>query len=473
MGRSGGGARGAKENMKLTFHGGAKAVTGANYLLESDPSASSGQAKILIDCGLRQGLRYCEPVNFKPFPYEPSTILAVFITHAHIDHIGRLPLLYRKGFRGKVYSTPPTKDFAQELLLDSEKILANEARDCGEEPMYGVEEVEGLMSLWETVSYHKTVEVNGWEAELYNAGHILGSSLILITETKSGKKIIFSGDLGNPTTPFITKTDKTPAADYAVMESTYGGRIHEVERARKDELENIIEETIKAGGILMIPAFALERTQELLFELNELVENGRIPRVPIFIDSPLAIRLTVIYKKYLNDPAYFNGEAMGLLKRGDAIFDFPGLKLTLTTEESKEINNVPSPKIIIAGSGMSQGGRILHHEKRYLGDPKNTLLIIGYQAGDSLGRQILNGAKKVKIMGEEIRVQAKVKAIGGYSAHADQPALLDWVAPMRANLKEVFLVQGEEDQMIPLKQKIQDELAVSAKIPEAGEEVIL
>src|SRR3989344_4381365 len=204
--------------MKLTFHGGAKAVTGANYLLDN------GQSKILVDCGLRQGGRYCEPVNFKPFLYEPSTILAVFITHAHIDHIGRLPLLYKKGFRGKVYSTPPTKDFAQELLLDSEKILANEARECGKGPMYGVEEVLGLMSLWETVPYHKIIKVNGWEAEFYNAGHILGSSSILITEAKSRKKIIFSGDLGNPTTPFITKADKTLMADYAVMESTYGNR---------------------------------------------------------------------------------------------------------------------------------------------------------------------------------------------------------------------------------------------------------
>ena len=463
--------------MKLTFHGGAKAVTGANYLLENESGS-----KILIDCGLRQGGRYCEPVNFKPFPYEPGTILAVFITHAHIDHIGRLPLLYKKGFRGKVYSTPPTKDFAQELLLDSEKILSNEAEDCGEEPMYGVEEVRGLMSLWETVPYHKPIKVSAkggpasgwnWEIEFYNAGHILGSSSILVTEVKSGKKIVFSGDLGNPATPFITKIDKTPDADYAVMESTYGGRIHETEKIRKDELENIIEETIKAGGVLMIPSFALERTQELLFELNELVENGRIPRVPIFIDSPLAIKLTAIYKKYLKDPNYFNEEATTLLKEGDAIFDFPDLHLTLTTAESKEINNVPPPKIIIAGSGMSQGGRILHHERRYLSDSKSTLLIIGYQAGDSLGRQILNGAKEVKIMGEEIRVQAKVKAIGGYSAHADQPALLNWVAPMRANLKEVFLVQGEEDQMTPLKQKIQDELAIKTSTPSLGEEVLL
>ncbi|MBI3088674.1 MAG: MBL fold metallo-hydrolase, partial [Candidatus Colwellbacteria bacterium] len=252
-----------------------------------------------------------------------------------------------------------------------------------------------------------------------------------------------------------------------------GGRTHEAEGSRKGELENIIEGTIKDGGVLMIPSFALERTQELLYELNELVENGRIPRVPVFIDSPLAIKLTDVYKRYSKDPTYFNGEAISLLKGGDAIFDFPDLHLTPTTNESKKINEVPAPKIIIAGSGMSQGGRILHHEKRYLSDPKSTLLIIGYQASDSLGRQILDGAKSVKILGEEVPVRAKVKAIGGYSAHADQPALLNWLKPMRANLKEVFLVQGEEDQMLPLKQKIEDELAIDVRIPEAGEEAVL
>ena len=267
------------------------------------------------------------------------------------------------------------------------------------------------------------------------------------------------------------------------MESTYGGRIHEAEKIRKDELESVIEETIKAGGVLMIPAFALERTQELLFELNELIENGRIPRVPVFIDSPLAIKLTAVYKKYLKNSDYFSEEAMTLLKAGDAIFDFPGLKLTLTTEESKGINDVPPPKIIIAGSGMSNGGRILHHEKRYLSDPKSTLLFVGYQASDSLGRRILDGVKtakargarpfRVKILGENVPVQAKVKAIGGYSAHADQPALIEWLRPMSPNLKGVFLVQGEEDEMLPLEGKIRDELAVSVRIPKAGEEVVI
>lgn len=443
-------------------------MTGANYLLESDSGT-----KILVDCGLRQGGRYCEPINFKPFPYEPSSVEAVFITHAHIDHIGRLPLLYKKGFRGRVFSTPPTKDFARELLLDSEKILSFEARDCGEEPMYGVEEVEGLMSLWETAAYHEKVKIGDFEVEFYNAGHILGSSSILITEVKSGKKIVFSGDLGNPNAPLIQPADKISQVDYALVESTYGGRVHEDTRMRKDILENVIRETVKAGGVLMIPAFALERTQELLFELNELVENGRIPRVPVFIDSPLAIKLTAVYKKYSNAPTYFSDEAIRTLRGGDAIFDFPGLHLTLTTEQSKEINNVPPPKIIIAGAGMSHGGRIVHHEKRYLSDPKNTLLFVGYQAGDSLGRRILDGAKTVKILGEDVSVRARIKAIGGYSAHADQPALIRWLRPMSPSLKEVFLVQGEEDQMEPFKQRIKKDLSIEAEIPSPGAEVVL
>jgi len=223
----------------------------------------------------------------------------------------------------------------------------------------------------------------------------------------------------------------------------------------------------------MIPAFAMERTQELLFELNELVENNRIPGAPVFIDSPLAIKVTSIYKKYSQDPGYFDQEAIAALKREDEIFNFPRLKLTLTTEESKEINSVPAPKIIIAGAGMSQGGRILHHERRYLSDPKSMILFIGYQANGSLGRRILDGAKTVKIFGEEIPVRCRVKAIGGYSAHADQKGLLNWLRPMRFELKKVFVVQGEEDQMSPLIQKIKDELAVEAIMPSLGEEIVL
>jgi len=328
------------------------------------------------------------------------------------------------------------------------------------------------MSLWEKVAYHEKFKIAGFEVELYDAGHVLGSSFIVVTSS-DGKKIVFSGDLGNSPTPLINSIEKVRGIDYAVVESTYGGRVHEDVDARKGILEDIIEETIKSSGVLMIPAFALERTQEILFELNELVENGRIPQVPVFMDSPLAIKLTDVYKKYARDEKYFNMAAIELGRTGDAIFDFPGLKFTLRTDESKMIADVPPPKVIIAGSGMSQGGRIIHHEKRYLSDPKNAILFVGYQAINSPGRRILDGEESIKILGEDVPVRARIRAIGGYSAHADQPALLRWLHPMRTTLKKVFLVHGEEDQMGALSAKIRDNLAIDTEIPSLGEEVIL
>lgn len=442
--------------MKLTFYGGAKMVTGANYLLES------GGQKILIDCGLHQGNRFCEKLNFEVFPYDPKEISAVFITHAHVDHTGLLPKLVKNGFKGKVYSTPPTKDFTELLLLDSEHILMEDAEHLGVSPLYGVREIEELMARWEGVDYHNPINLEKFKIMFYNAGHILGSSFIKIES--EGKKIIFSGDLGNSPAPIIGEREKmADDIDYCLIESTYGDRIHEDRPKRKELLEDIIEDAVKAGGVLMIPAFAMERTQELLFELNELAESGRIPRIPVFLDSPLAIKLTEVYKKHEN---YFNSEVRELIKTGDAIFNFPGLKKTLTTDESKMINDVPPPKIIIAGSGMSTAGRILHHEKRYLSDPKSTLLIVGYQGQGSLGRKILDGEKIVKIYKEEVAVNCRIVSIGGYSAHADQPQLLEWLKPMRHSLKKIFVVQGEESAMKIFSQKLKDELAISAEIPD-------
>jgi len=451
--------------MKLTFYGAARMVTGSNYLLED------GDTRLMVECGLRQCPRYCEVKNFEDFPYDPATVDTLLVTHAHIDHIGRIPKLYKHGFKGEIISTAPTKDFAEHLLMDSMRILEREAQEQELEPMYSEADIKGAMGLWRTVNYHEKVETKGMGVEFHDAGHVLGSSFITVT-SKEGKKIVFPGDLGNSPAPMIKPLERPKTADYALIESTYGGRIHEDKGKRKGMLEDAIEETVKTGGVLMIPAFALERTQELLYELNELVENGRIPKIPIFMDSPLAIKLTEVYKKYSKDKQYFNSETIKL-SAADNIFDFPGLKRTLRTEESKAIAKVPSPKVIIAGAGMSNGGRIQHHEKRYLSDPKNTILFIGYQAQGSLGRRIFEGESPIKIHREEIPVKAKIKAIGAYSAHADQPALIDWLKPVRNELKKVFLVHGEEDQMEALAAKIRDELAVEAVIPSEGDEVIL
>ncbi len=444
--------------MRLTFYGAAGIVTGSNYLLES------GKTKILIDCGLHQGSNFCEKRNFEPFPYKPKNITAVFVTHAHIDHTGRLPQLYRNGFKGTVYSTPPTKDFSELLLIDSEHIIDQEAKRFHKKVLYNTEDVNGLMAHWQGLDYHKVIQIGPFKVTLYNAGHILGSAIIVIEA--NGKRIVFSGDLGNTPSPLINATDILDKADYCVMESTYGDRLHEDLNIRKEMLEDAIEGAVRAKGVLMIPAFAMERTQELLFDINTLVDQGSIPRVPTYIDSPLAIKLTSVYKKY---ESYYNLEALQAMTKGDGIFNFPGLHTSLTTEESKAINDTPAPKVIIAGSGMSNGGRILHHERRYLSDPKSAILFIGYQAAGTLGRKILEGAKTIKIFDEEISVNCKVIKMSGYSAHADQAQLMNWLYPMRESLQKIFLVHGEESNSKVLAQKIADELAVSAIVPTLGE----
>ncbi len=449
-----------ENKIKIIFYGGVGKPTGSNFLLTDNKD----ETKILIDCGLTQGKRVAEEENRKPFKYNPADIDYLVVTHAHIDHIGLIPKLVKDGFRGKIFSTTPTRDIGTLMLTDSMGVLGKEARRNKEEPIYLEEDVKNTIALWQDIEYYEEVKMGDFTLKLKNAGHILGSSIAEFT--KDDKKVVFSGDLGNSPAPLLPDTDVINDATVLVMESVYGDRNHENREERKSMLEDIIEDTIKAGGILMIPVFSLERTQEMLYELNDLIENGRIPQVPVYIDSPLAIDVTKVYKKY---QSYFNTQAKGVIKSGDDIFNFPGIKFTYKTEESKAILNHKGPKIIMAGSGMSNGGRIIHHEKNYLGDPKNTLLIIGYQVPGSLGRRLQDGTKHVRILGSDIEVQASTRSIHGYSAHKDSDHLLQFVQNSADTLKKVFVVLGEPKSSLFITQKIRDYLGLDARVPKQGE----
>ena len=455
-----------KNSLKLIFHGGAETVTGVNFLLETPDEKPT---RVLFDCGLLQGEKVGEERNAMPFQYDPTTIDALFISHAHIDHTGRIPKLVKDGFRGTIYSTPPTKEVARLLLLDSIGILSKEAHAAGLEPLYDEHDVEHAMELWKTLDYHQSENVGSLTFRLLDAGHVLGSSMIECAYKKT--KLVYSGDLGNSPAPFLRDTEKLPDdVDYLLVESVYGDRNHEHREERKAILEDVIEETMHQGGTLVIPAFSFERTQELLFEVKGMVEASRIPLVPVYLDSPLAINVTTVYEKYLS---YYKDLPHMTHYAGDTPFAFPQLHKTLTTDQSKAIAHVRGPKIVIAGSGMSNGGRIVHHEKLYLPDPKNTLLILGYQAVGTLGRLIQEGMKKIRIFGEEVPVRARVVTIGGYSAHKDSDHLLAFVEDAADSVKRVYVVLGEPKSSLFLTQKIRDFLGLDARVPSPGQVVYL
>ncbi len=449
-----------EKKLILTFCGGTGTVTGANFLLEGEGK------KFLIDCGLTQNTKLADDTNWEPFLYNPAEIDLLFITHAHIDHIGRIPKLIYEGFKGKIISTPATKEVAEFMLLDTVNILGrNTEHDINK--MYKVDNVKKALALWETIEYHQRFNVDhGFRFTYRDSGHILGSGMLEVWYNE--KKIVFTGDLGNSPSPLLRDTELVNDADYLIMESVYGDRVHEHRDERKKLLEATIEDNYNRKGTLIVPTFSLERSQELLFEINDLVENKRIPPMPIFLDSPLAIKLTAVYKKYQK---LFNDVAAKMIGGGDDVFNFPGLKLTLETEESKEILHAPNPKIVIAGSGMSNGGRIVHHEHNYLPDPKNTILLTGYQSLGTLGRTIEEGAKTVRISGEEVPVRAHMVKISGYSGHKDSNALIDFVENTANTVKKVFVVMGEPKSSLFLVQKLRDNLGVNAVAPELGDKV--
>jgi metallo-beta-lactamase family protein len=451
-----------KNSARITFCAGAGTVTGANFLFEI------GGKKILIDCGLIQSTKAADDSNWQDFAYDPASIDYLFITHAHVDHIGKIPKLVYDGFKGKIFSTRATQDLVVPMLEDTIAILGHQG-EGDLEKIYAAPIVPKILALWNGFEYHEKIDI-GPDFEIYyrDAGHILGSGMLSIIY--GGKHFVFTGDLGNSPSPILKNTELVDDADYLIMESVYGDRNHESRDERRKKLEEVIEDNYKRKGTLIIPTFSLERTQELLFEINTLVENKRIPQMPIFLDSPLAIKLTKIYRNYEH---LYNDTAREHITHGDDIFIFPGLMSTLETKESKHILETPNPKIIIAGSGMSNGGRIIHHEKNYLPNENNTLLLTGYQSAGTMGRQIEDGAKTVRIFGEDVPVRAHIVKISGYSGHKDSDHLVGFVEAMSERVQKVFVVMGEPKSSFFLVQKLRDMLGIDAVAPEGGETITI
>lgn len=447
-----------------TTWGGAEAVTGANFLLEHR------DLSFLVDCGIEQGSDICDDCNFEGFPYEPRDLKALVITHAHLDHVGKIPKLVRDGFAGAIYSTPPTRDLARLILEDSLSILTKEALRKQQKPLYEAEDVQKTFLLWKTIPYHERVELSGAVSiRLRDAGHILGSAMVEVAF--ENKKLVITGDLGNSPSPYLRDTEKIEDADYLIMESVYGDKNHEPEETRVPKLRATIRDALNRGGALLIPAFSMERTEHMLYEISNGMEGDHFPKVPVFLDSPLAIQVEEVYRRYAQD--YFKEDVQQELKNEGNIFQFPMLQKTRSREESDAIEAVPNPKIIIAGAGMSHGGRIQKHEQLYLPDPKSTLLIVGYQAPGSFGRKIQDGATSIRINGVEVPVRATVVSLSGFSAHKDRDRLVEFVADTSSRVKKVILAMGEPKTAMFLAQRLREYVGVNAVVPKKGERFIL
>ncbi len=448
---------------KIGFYGAVDSVTGNNFYFEAQGT------KIAIDCGLYQGSKYADDRNHAKFQIKPNEIDYLIITHSHIDHVGRIPKFVKEGFSGKIISTKPTKKLAEIMLLDTVNILAHEAIRDGVLPIYEEKDVHEAMKLWQGIEYYEEYGIApNLSFTFYDSGHMLGSAMLRL---KLGKdEMIFTGDLGNSPAPLLRNTDSIKGVKYLLMEAVYGDRNHENREERKENLKKAVIESVGKNGTLLMPAFSIERTQEFLFELNELVEHHKLPNVKIFIDSPLAIKATEIYRQ---SDKYFNQDARHVIKSGDDVFRFPNLFFTETRSESMSIWDYHGPKVIMAGSGMMNGGRIMHHFKHFAGDSKTTILITGYQASGTVGRRLLDGERDILIGEDHIHVKAQVSVLNGYSGHKDLDHLLEFVEDGSDTLKKIFVAIGEPHSTMFLAQRINDYLGIDAVVPELNTSVEL
>ena len=469
--------------MKVTFLGATKTVTGSNFLVEG-----AGK-KFLVDCGMYQGAAAEEYENEAPFLFDVNEIDFVLLTHAHIDHSGRIPKLYNEGYRNQVIATKATCDLCSIMLPDSGHIQEMEVEwknrkrnRKGEKPLpplYTAEDAAKCLEIFRPVSYDEIVEVApDIQVRFNDAGHMLGSAIIEVWITENGetKKTVFTGDLGNNDIPLLSPPTMISDADYLVMESTYGNRLHIRNDEKAQIFLDVVYETLEKGGTVVIPSFAVGRTQEILFELNQIKEKRndeefakkyqKLMSIPVYVDSPLAISATEVFRENMN---LFNDETQKVISSGDNPLEFPGLKFTRTAEESKALNAKEESAIIISASGMCEVGRIKHHLKHHLWDPNSTILFVGYQAPGTLGSKLVNGEKKVKIFGEEIAVNARIEYIEGYSGHADQEWLMNFVYSFTTPPKHIFLVHGEPEAQKELKEKIEENTNILVTIPDFGE----
>ena len=469
--------------MKITFLGATKTVTGSNFLVEG-----AGK-KFLVDCGMYQGSASDEFENEAPFLFNVNEIDFMLLTHAHIDHSGRIPKLYNEGYRNPIITHKATCDLCAIMLPDSGHIQEMEVEwknrkrtRKGEPPLpplYTAEDAGKSLELFKPVQYDQIIDVaENIQVRFNDAGHMLGSAIIEVWVTENGKteKAVFTGDLGNNDIPLLSPPTMIESADYLIMESTYGNRLHMRNDDKAKIFLDVVYETLEKGGTVVIPSFAVGRTQEILYELNRIKEDKhdeefykkykRLMSVPVYVDSPLAISATEVFRENMN---LFNEETQEIINAGDSPLEFAGLKFTRTAEESKALNASEESSVIISASGMCEVGRIKHHLKHHLWDPNSTILFVGYQAPGTLGRRLVDGEKKVKIFGEDIAVNARIEYIEGYSGHADQEWLMNFVYSFITPPKHIFLVHGEPEGQIVLKQKIEENTKIPITIPDFGE----